>query len=272
MSYLKLVAAAIGIAAISSLAWVLLQNEAVPAPVAEEVDLEGMPAQAVLPEAGKVHEVQILGGSGGKRCIEITDCYYPPAISVPAADTVFWSNLDDAIHTVTSGTGTDGHDGIFDSDLIFPGSTFGYEFHDTGDYDYYCILHPWMTGKVSVTESVPMTGTAKQNIMSEPVEYTHASTAVLLPFGTSVPGCEKTDSCYVPPRINIAVGTTVLWLNEDDGVHTVTSGTARDGPDGIFDTGLFLSGETFGHTFEDAGTFKYYCKVHPWMTGSVRAG
>ena len=270
MNAIPLIASAAGVAAVITLAWIMLyQDTDEPAPVTELGPNERQMSEI---ESARFHEVQILGGSGGQRCIEIDDCYYPASISIFASDAVFWNNLDDAIHTVTSGTGTDGHDGMFDSDLIFSGSTFGYAFDEVGVYEYYCILHPWMTGNVTVTESKSAAYTPLQYGTSEPVQYTHDSKAIELPFGTSVPGCEEADRCYIPARINVAGGTSVFWTNEDDGVHTVTSGTVTDGPSGMFDTGLFLSGETFSYTFEDAGTFEYYCKVHPWMTGSVMVG
>ncbi len=45
-----------------------------------------------------------------------------------------------------------------------------------------------------------------------------------------------------------------------------------DGPDGIFDSSLFMAGDTFSHTFEEVGKYDYYCMVHPWMTGKVQVG
>ena len=49
---------------------------------------------------------------------------------------------------------------------------------------------------------------------------------------------------------------------------TVTSGNFPE-HDGLFDSSVFLSGDTFEFTFSDAGTFDYYCFVHPWMAGIV---
>ena len=100
----------------------------------------------------------------------------------------------------------------------------------------------------------------------------HAETTVSLPEGTSVPGCEETDACYVPSSVSIGVGETVTWSNDDTAAHTVTSGTASGGPDGVFDSSLFAAGTTFSHTFEEEGTFDYFCMVHPWMVGAVTVG
>ncbi|MCZ7357692.1 MAG: cupredoxin domain-containing protein [Candidatus Methanoperedens sp.] len=69
---------------------------------------------------------------------------------------------------------------------------------------------------------------------------------------------------FVPATVTIAIGTTVVWTQEDSGVsHTVT-GTG-------FDSGPLSQGETFNHTFDQAGTFNYGCSIHPTMTGTIIA-
>ncbi|HII36540.1 MAG TPA: PEFG-CTERM sorting domain-containing protein, partial [Nitrosopumilaceae archaeon] len=61
----------------------------------------------------------------------------------------------------------------------------------------------------------------------------------------------------------------VTWTNDDTAAHTVTSGNPTDGPDGTFDSSLFGPGKTFSQPFKEAGTFPYFCMVHPWMKGVV---
>ncbi len=95
---------------------------------------------------------------------------------------------------------------------------------------------------------------------------------VSVPEGTAVPGCEDTDECWFPSVVTVGVGETVTWLNVDTAAHTVTSGSAADGPDGIFDSSLFMAATEFSHTFDEAGTFDYFCMVHPWMAGQVIVG
>ena len=90
-----------------------------------------------------------------------------------------------------------------------------------------------------------------------------------VPVGTSVPGCEETNSCYSPADITINVGDTVEWPNVDTAAHTVTSGSPADGPSGIFDSSLLMADATYAFTFEEAGDYDYFCMVHPWMVGSV---
>ena len=97
----------------------------------------------------------------------------------------------------------------------------------------------------------------------------HATASVSIPSGTSVPGCEETKECNIPYTVTIDPGGEVTWSNDDSAAHTVTSGTAKDGPDGNFDSSLFMAGTTFSVTLDEEGTYPYFCMVHPWMTGEV---
>lgn len=74
-------------------------------------------------------------------------------INIFIGDTVIWQNADTAKHTVTSGTVEDGPDGIFGgSSFISPGQSYKFIFTQTGQFQYYCLIHPWMTGTVFVTD------------------------------------------------------------------------------------------------------------------------
>jgi len=98
---------------------------------------------------------------------------------------------------------------------------------------------------------------------------------VSVPEGTSVPGCEDTDECWFPSVVTVNVGETVTWSNDDTAAHTVTSGTAASPSEevgALFDSSLFMAGASFEVTFNEAGTFEYFCMVHPWMVGTVIVG
>lgn len=97
----------------------------------------------------------------------------------------------------------------------------------------------------------------------------HAKIEVSIPAGASSPGCETTNECFVPAEVTVDVGGEVTWSNDDTAGHTVTSGTLDNGPDGKFDSSLFMAGKTFSQKFEETGEFPYFCVVHPWMTGTV---
>jgi len=104
---------------------------------------------------------------------------------------------------------------------------------------------------------------------TNPAFADHATASVSVPAGSSVPGCDETNECYIPYEVTVDVGGEVTWSNDDSAAHTVTSGSAADGPSGVFDSSLFMAGATFSHKFEAAGTYNYFCMVHPWMEGIV---
>ena len=102
-----------------------------------------------------------------------------------------------------------------------------------------------------------------------------------IPFGAFNPELNTpAEVWYSPPVISVITGDTVTWYNDDKEGHTVTSGDSpgRFGwmdnkdfgkPDGLFDSGRFIPGESWSYKFEESGTFSYFCTIHPWMEGIV---
>ena len=107
---------------------------------------------------------------------------------------------------------------------------------------------------------------------SVPVEDPSApkTVSVTIPTGSSSPGCETSNACYLPASTTINVGDTVEWKNTDTAAHTVTGGSPSDGPSGVFDSSLIMAGASFENTFDEAGSYDYFCMVHPWMVGNVQ--
>ena len=91
---------------------------------------------------------------------------------------------------------------------------------------------------------------------------------VIMPTKSSRPGCEETDACYIPTIITIDAGMNVTWINEDSAFHSVTSGL-YDQPIDTFDSGYMDPYDAYTLTFEQPGTFDYFCTLHPWMKGQV---
>ena len=100
-----------------------------------------IPTGAASPDAPYFWQSEKDGGTNGE-------------ISIAISDFVDWENADTAAHTVTSGTAKDGPDGKFDSSLIQPGQSFVHQFTEAGNYPYFCLVHPWMTGVVMVTSAM----------------------------------------------------------------------------------------------------------------------
>ena len=91
---------------------------------------------------------------------------------------------------------------------------------------------------------------------------------VIMPIKVSRPGCDETNSCYLPSIITIKQGQQVTWSNEDVAFHTVTSGF-YDEPSDLFDSGHLDPEQKFIVSFDEQGTFDYFCTLHPWMAGKV---
>ena len=95
---------------------------------------------------------------------------------------------------------------------------------------------------------------------------------VSIPPGASL----LTETAYDPNPIEISIGQTILWTNDDTVFHTVTSGESGEPDSGqIFDSGftganaMTSKGKTFEHKFDTAGEYPYYCILHPGMVGTV---
>jgi len=68
---------------------------------------------------------------------------------------------------------------------------------------------------------------------------------------------------FGPATLTVSVGTTVTWANRDDIPHTVVS------TDGVFKSKVLDTDEKFSFTFSKAGTYPYFCSIHPKMTAKV---
>ena len=108
------------------------------------------PVEETIEELSSSLTISIPNGVGVPGCEEDNSCYLPYEVSVSVGTTVTWSNDDSAAHTVTSGNVNAGPTGVFDSGLFMAGSTYAFDFDEAGKYDYFCMVHPWMTGIVNV--------------------------------------------------------------------------------------------------------------------------
>lgn len=177
-----------------------------------------------------------------------TNWYSPDNITVIIGvnNTVEWTNNDQATHTVTEVNGT------FDSGDIAPGQTFTYNFTTPGVFPYYCTIHPWMHGTVTVKQGIP-------------------SVRIDIPVGASNPPTPWNQShlvsnlYYDPAEVVVVIGVnnTITWVNTDSVAHTVTA------DNGSFDSGNLAPGASWTHTFTTPGTYRYYCTYHLWMGGEV---
>ncbi len=83
------------------------------------------------------------------------------------------------------------------------------------------------------------------------------------PDGTDV---TIADFAFSPDTLDVAVGTTVVWTNDDPTTHTVTADDDSFGSDGLG------QGDSFEHTFDTAGEHTYHCNIHPSMQATIVVG
>ena len=81
------------------------------------------------------------------------------------------------------------------------------------------------------------------------------------------------NKAFSPDHIKIKVGGTVIWTNDDNNIHTVTSGATNTPNAGqVFDSGLtslISPSKTYSHEFTSAGEFSYFCRLDPTMVGEI---
>lgn len=119
------------------------------------------------------------------------------------------------------------------------------------------MAQPAVTDTMTMSGTEMMTGTESSTGAESMTGSTAANVTVMI----------KT-FMFMPARIEVPVGGTVAWLNQDGINHTVTSGTPEQ-PDGVFDSGPFNQGAQFSFTFTKAGEYPYFCGRHNEMRGVI---
>ena len=92
-------------------------------------------------------------------------------------------------------------------------------------------------------------------------------TTVVMPLGSSA---ATSGAGYEPPTVTVSPGGSVIWDNQDNALHTATSGESPT-PDGKFDTGLIGANQPSKPTTmpSEPGEYKYFCTLHPFLVGTV---
>jgi plastocyanin len=135
-----------------------------------------------------------------------------------------------------------------------------------GIFEFVCTYHAelGMIGYLVVLPNEAFKGTITTSQTS--VQTSPASVHVNIVLGASNPS----NIGYSPDSISVVLGVnnTVVWMNNDQATHTVTS-TAVPSAATPFDSGFLAQGASFTYTFTTPGVYKYHCLLHPWMTGTV---
>jgi plastocyanin len=178
--------------------------------------------------------------SGDVRMADFS--FAPRSITITAGRTLTFVNTGAARHSATA------RDGSFDTGLLGRGASGRVRFPVPGTFEYFCSIHPNMSGTVLVTGA---DGAPPPPPVERPVT----------PVATG--DVRMVDFDYEPREINVTAGATVGFVNAGVAPHTATA------VDGSFDTGLVRTGRRAPITFTTAGTFPIYCTIHPDMTATV---
>jgi plastocyanin len=117
-------------------------------------------ANTIIP----ANTIIVAQGSSSLGCETTSSCYLPASLLVYQGETVTWQNHDTIAHTITNDDLSEDLDDIgmlFDSGVFNSGENFSATFDYPGDYPYFCMIHPWMTGIVFVDatasfDSIPL--------------------------------------------------------------------------------------------------------------------
>ena len=138
------------------------------------------------------------------------------------------------------------------------------------------------SGLQSSTQSTGSQNNSQANVNSSTTSQagiltnTNGSQTVTIAAGTGAAGansaCANAKNCFNPGVVNVKPGSSVTWMNNDNVIHTVTSGKSTDTDVGkLFDKNIPV-GKSISLQFNNTGTVDYFCKVHPWMSGQVTVG
>ena len=231
----------------------------------------GASKPAALPAGATA--VTILAGAS----VQGNPGFQPAESKVPLGSKVVWQNKDTTVHTATSGSGaSDPNSGkVFDTKMINAGSNsdpIEIKNAKVGDVlAYYCQIHPYMTGKISVTAASASQG----NAASSPASGAGGSAAASGPSLTILQGASvQGNPSYQPATLSIKKGDTIQVQNKDTTPHTVTSGKTLEDPNKgkDFDTSIIAPSASaqIATASLKAGEFPFHCDLHPYMTGTLK--
>jgi len=116
----------------------------------------------------------------------------------------------------------------------------------------------------SATTNVDLAALAKQGPLAVPL-YQGLAQEQAAPAAASTKSVEAMGYKFTPATLSIAVGDTVTWTNHDTAPHNIV---VTDGPE-KFTSPSLQTGQTYSHTFTQAGTYSYYCSIHPDMKATI---
>lgn len=180
--------------------------------------------------------------------------FTPAVLFIPQGRAIQWINKDQVNHSIISPN--------FKSDTLYPErskispSTFTHTFPLAGIYVYLDGLHPSAGGVVYVNSSETQRELIPTSSDASPILH------VEMPKNSAYQN--KLGAFFIPSFLNMSQGARVMWTNKDYIPHTATAA------DGSFDTKPILTGKSVSEEINSPGLVTYYCKIHPWMIGTLQ--
>ena len=189
------------------------------------------------------------------------DCFLPATVTIGVGGSVEFVNNDNAAHTSTAGTPTDGPSGVWDSSLVMMGTSFTTPALDAGEYPYFCMVHPWMAGLVIVEEEAH--DDHAEEAVAEPVmemaTLTAADIAISVDDGAKAGEKVAIDVTINGEHVNYDIvathnGETILDESDNhshtgEGSHTTSALSADASDDNPIDVTVTFQG--FGFPGDD---------------------
>jgi plastocyanin len=167
-----------------------------------------------------------IGAAENHNCALAKNCFSPNVLNVKAVTKVGWKNTDSVSHTVTSGLNTDSQKGtIFDSGVIQSGNQFEFTFDKGGTYNYFCKIHPWLTGQVIVTSIMT---TLPNNEITTNATQLPVTTPALTSTQTLLPPLKQLKSGIMIQDIKCVEGMQLVLKAEDNSPACVKPTTAQE--------------------------------------------
>jgi len=115
-----------------------------------ENDIIILNSENVLPISDEKNTIEYVIIPNGNSLLGNVGFYIPLNLGITSGTTVVWQNDDTDGHTVQSQDEVGKPSGLFNSNVLQTSDTFEHKFTDTGEYHYYCTLHPWRVGVITV--------------------------------------------------------------------------------------------------------------------------
>ena len=149
-----------------------------------------------------------------------------------------------------------------------PNQSFSHTFDTVDVFDYYCMVHPWMMGKITVTGAEVSIENKiepqQEEITTKTIDTTPIITNMIdIASFANTSECDIEKNCISPYHAQVTINQNVTWSATPFGT-AIVSGNSTSGPDGIFGFGFKIN-EKSVYAFNQTGMFQYFDMMHLYL-------